>query len=281
MSAITTTRATGTASAGAAGAHAAGGARLTQSGVARSEWIKLRSLRSTWWALGAFAVTTIGTGVLLCALAAAHAASGRHVGVDGTTLSLYGTYLAPLTLGVLGALAVTGEYMTGMIRATLTAVPKRMPVLWAKLGVFAALALIVSEVSLFVTFFAGQALLAHSGFGGSLGDPGVFAAVFGTGLYITIVGLFGMALGSVIRNTAAVISTVFGVMVVLPVLVGLLPSAWTTQVAPYLPSNAGQAIMNVQPVPGFLAPWTGLAVFAGYTAAVVMAAAVLLKRRDA
>lgn len=206
--------------------------RLTQARVARSEWIKLRSLRSTWWALGAFAVTTIGTGVLLCALAAAHAASGKHLGLSGATLSLYGTYLAPLTIGVLGALAVTGEYMTGMIRATLTAVPKRMPVLWAKLGVFAVVALIVSEASLFVTFLAGQAFLAHSGAGASLGDPGVFGAVFGTGLYITIVGLLGMALGSVVRNTAAVISTLFGVMVVLPVLVGLLPATWTEHVAP-------------------------------------------------
>jgi ABC-2 type transport system permease protein len=109
----------------------------------------------------------------------------------------------------------------------------------------------------------------------------VFAAVFGTGLYITVVGLLGMALGSVMRNTAAVISTLFGVMVVLPVLVGSLPSAWTEHVAPYRPSNAGQAIMNVQPIAGFLAPWTGLAVFAGYLMAVVAAAAVLLKRRDA
>ena len=255
--------------------------RLTQARVARSEWIKLRSVRSTWWALGAFAATTIGTGVLICALAAAHAASGKHVGISGATLSLYGTYLAPLTIGVLGALAVTGEYMTGMIRSTLTAVPNRMPVLRAKLGVFAALALIVSEVCVFVTFLVGQAILAHSGVGASLGDPGVFGAVFGTGLYITITGLLGMALGSVIRNTAAVISTMFGVMVVLPVLVGLLPPTWTSHFAPYLPSNAGQAIMNVQPVAGFLAPWTGLAMFAGYTVAVVAAAAILLKRRDA
>lgn len=276
MSTITTTM-----GARSAGAHSAGAGRLTQAGVARSEWIKLRSLRSTWWALGAFAVTTIGTGILLCAVAAGHVAAGKHVGLSTATLSLYGTYLAPLTIGVLGALAVTGEYMTGMIRATLTAVPKRMPVLRAKLGVFAVLALVVSQVSLFVTFFAGQAVLAPSGAGASLGDPGVFGAVFGTGLYITIVGLLGMALGSVIRNTAAVISTVFGVMVVLPVLVGLLPSTWTVHFAPYLPSNAGQAIMNVQPVAGFLAPWTGLAVFAGYTAAVVAVAGVLLKRRDA
>src|SRR5260221_11021503 len=97
--------------------------KLTQAGVARSEWIKLRSLRSTWWALGAFAVTTIGTGVLLCALAAAHAAAGKHPGLSAATLSLYGTYLAPLTIGVLGALAVTGEDMTGAIRATVDAGP--------------------------------------------------------------------------------------------------------------------------------------------------------------
>jgi hypothetical protein len=113
MSTITTT-----AGQRGVGQRAAGQYKLTRAGVARSEWIKLRSLRSTWWALGAFAVTTIGTGVLLCALAAGHAAAHKHTGLSTVTLNLYGTYLAPLTIGVLGALAVTGEYMTGMIRAT-------------------------------------------------------------------------------------------------------------------------------------------------------------------
>src|SRR5712691_1136106 len=171
--------------------------------------------------------------------------------------------------------------MTGMIRATLTAVPGRLPVLWAKLGVFAAIGLVVSEIAVNASFGIGMTLLAHTGAGISLGDPGVLRTVAGTGLYLTLCGLLGLAIGAVVRNTAVAISALAGIMLVLPVLANLLPATWTSHFAQYLPSNAGQAIMNVQPVAGFLAPWTGLALFAGYTAAAIAVAAMLLKRRDA
>jgi ABC-2 type transport system permease protein len=255
--------------------------RLTQARVAYSEWIKLRSLRSTWWTLGIFVVTTIGIGVLLSSVAAAHAAAGKHVGISVVTLSLYGAYLAPLTIGVLGALAATGEYMTGMIRASLTAVPTRLPVLWAKLGTFAAVGLIISEIAVFVTFGIGMAILGHSGAGVSLGQPGVLRTVAGAGVYLMLTGLFGLAIGAVVRNTAVAISALAGIMLVLPVVTNLLPVTWTVHFAKYLPSNAGQAILAVHHSSGLLAPWTGLALFASYIAAVTAAAAILLKRRDA
>ena len=255
--------------------------RLTQARVAHSEWIKLRSLRSTWWTLSIFAVSTIGIGVLLSSIAAAHVTAGKHLTFSQVTLSLYGAYLAPLTIGVLGGLAATGEYMTGMIRASLTAVPKRLPVLWAKLAVFAAVGLIGSELAVFGSFGIGMAILGHAGAGVSLGQPGVLRTVAGAGLYLMLTGLFGLAIGAVVRNTAVAISALAGLMLVLPVVTNLLPGSWTSHFARYLPSNAGQAILFVRHTSGFLAPWTGLALFAGYVAAVVAIAAVLLKRRDA
>ncbi len=265
----------------AAGMGAARQENLTQARVAHSEWIKLRTVRSTAWTLAAFVIVTAGTGLLLCSLALAHLNAGKHLGTSPAALSLYGAYVAPLTVGVLGVLLVTGEYGTGMIRATLTAVPRRLPVLWAKLGVLAVVALVISEATLLVTFLAGQALLAGTGAGASLADPGVARMVLGTGLYTTVVALFGMALGFVIRNTAGAMSTMFGVLLVLPVLANVLPASLSAHFAAYLPSNAGQAIMTVRRLPGTLAPWTGLSLFAGYTALVVTAAAICLRRRDA
>jgi ABC-type transport system involved in multi-copper enzyme maturation permease subunit len=256
--------------------------RLTQARVAYSEWIKLRSLRSTWWTLSIFAITTIGLGVLLSSLAAAHISKGHHLTAGQlVTLSLYGAYIAPLTIGVLGALTATGEYMTGMIRASLTAVPTRLPVLWAKLAMFALVGLIVSEITVFLTFGIGMTILGHVGAGVSISQPGVLRTVAGTGLYLMLTSLFGLAIGAVIRNTAVAISVLAGIMLVLPVLINLLPATWTEHFARYLPSNAGQAILAVQHTSGSLAPWTGLALFAGYIAVIVAGAAVLLKRRDA
>jgi ABC-2 type transport system permease protein len=255
--------------------------RLTQARVAYAEWIKLRSLRSTWWTLSIFVVTTIGIGALLSSIAAAHVTAGKHLGTSQVTLSLYGAYLAPLTIGVLGGLAATGEYMTGMIRASLTAVPRRLPVLWAKLGVFAVVGLIASEIAVLTSFEIGMAILGHAGAGISLGQPGVLRTVAGTGLYLMLTGLFGLAIGAVVRNTAVAISALAGIMLVLPIVTNLLPATWTSHFAQYLPSNAGQAILFVRPETGFLAPWTGLALFAGFVAAVVAIAAALLERRDA
>lgn len=264
-----------------AGVHSATEPRLTQTRVLHSEWIKLRSLKSTIWTLAAAVIINVGTGLLLCTFARQHLEAGKHLGVSPATLSMYGAYFAPLTVGVLGVLMVTGEYSTGMIRATLSAVPRGLLVLWGKLAVLALAVAVVSEVTLLVTFLAGQALLASTHGGVSLIDPGVARAVLGTGLYVTVVCLLGAALGFVIRSTAGALSTIFGVMLLLPILVNVLPTDIGKHVAPYLPSNAGQAILAVQRFPQTLAPWTGLAVFAGYAAIVVLAAAVSLTRRDA
>ena len=258
--------------------------RLTPGRVARSEWIKFRSVRSSIWALAATAVAIAGTGLLLTAISRGHlAASGRQeTHIDPVRISLFGMYLAQLTVGLLGVMLATGEYATGMIRATLSAVPRRLTVLGAKLGVFAVVVTATCEAALFITFLACQVMLSSQHAGVSLAAPGVLRAVVGTGLYLTLVGVLGIALGFAIRNTAGAAAVMFAAVLVVPEVLGAaLPSDWADRILPYLPSNAGQAIMNVQPAPDTMAPWPGLTLFAGYTALAVAVAALLLKRRDA
>ena len=244
--------------------------------MARSEWVKLRSVRSTVWALAATAVVIAGTGLLLTAL------THPSTHVNAVRISLFGVYLAQLTVGLLGVMLATGEYATGMIRATLSAAPRRLTVLGAKLGVFAVVALVTCEAALFATFLAAQAMLAPHHAGVSLAAPGVLRAVAGTGLYLTLVGMLGIALGFAIRNTAGAAAVLFAAVLVVPeVLSAALPTDWAGRILPYLPSNAGQAIMQVRPAPDTMAPWPGLALFTGYTVVAVAVAAIMLRRRDA
>jgi ABC-type transport system involved in multi-copper enzyme maturation permease subunit len=256
--------------------------RVTQGRVLIAEWIKLRSLRSTVYTLLAATGLTVGAGMLLAAFMAgqeAPADPSHRVLLDPTAVSLRGVFMAQLAIGVLGVLLVTGEYSTGMIRATLSAVPRRLPVLWAKAGVFGVVAAVLMIAASLAAFLGGQVILGPRGT--TLAAAGVARAVVGAGLYLTVVGLLGFGLGFIIRNTAGAIALLFGLLLVLPTLGEVLPSNWGRQVVPYLPSNAGQAIMSVHQAPGELAPWTGFAVFCGYAAVAIVAAAILLKRRDA
>ncbi|MDT5026308.1 MAG: type transport system permease protein [Micromonosporaceae bacterium] len=256
--------------------------KVTQGRVLVSEWIKLRSLRSTVYTLLAAIVMTVGLGMLFSGVMAnrwAQLDPQELARFDPTGVSLRGVFLAQLAIGVLGVLLISGEHSTGMIRATLSAVPKRLPVLWAKVGVFSVVAAVLMTAASFLAFLGGQALLGSHGT--TLAAAGVVRAVVGAGLYLTVVGLLGIGLGFIIRNTAGAIATLFGLLLVLPILGEVLPSTWSQHVVPYLPSNAGQAIMSIHQAPGDLAPWTGFAVFCGYAAAAIIAAAILLKRRDA
>lgn len=265
-------------------APAAGGVRVTQLRVVRSEWTKLRSLRSTFYTLLAAVVFVIGLGVLFAAVTAAHwseVGPGERARFDPTNTSLSGVFLAQLAIGVLGVLIVSGEYSTGMIRATLAAVPRRLPVLWAKAGVFAAVTFVLMLLSALAAFFAGQSLLSSKHIQAAFSAPGVARAVVGAALYLTIVGLLGIALGALLRNTAGAIATLFGLLLVLPVLGAVLPSTWSRHVTPYLPSNAGQAVMTVRLGPTSLSPWAGFGVFCAYAAVAMVGAALLLRRRDA
>jgi ABC-2 type transport system permease protein len=264
-----------------------GEGRITQVGVIRSEWIKLRSLRSTWYSLLATVVIITGLGTLFSALRAhrfdqAIGPDGRVFGFDATQVSLRGVFLAQLAIGVLGVLVITGEYSTGMIRSSIAAVPHRQPVLIAKAVVFAVIAFVVTFVAAFFAFVFGQQALASTHAQASLSTPHAVRAIFGAALYLTLIGLLAVGLGFLVRNTAGAIAALFGVVLVLPLLTNALPDPYSTDIAKYLPLNAGTQIMVTRNFdPTMLSPWTGLGVTALYAVAAIVGGAVMLKRRDA
>ena len=259
--------------------------KVTQARVLRSEWTKFRSLRSTVWTLLIALVLMTGIGALFSAVNASQYHTfdaAQRAAFDPVTASLAGTSFAVIAFGVLGILMTSGEYGTGMIRASLTVVPRRLPVLWAKLAVFAGAVLTVSLAASFAAFWIGQALLSSHQLGVSLSAPGALRSVVGAALYITVSGLLGVALGALLRSTAAGIATFAGVFFVLPPLAGLLPSSIRDHLVQYLPSNAGSALWGgVQDASHALSPWTGFAVLCGYAVVLVTAAAWRLRRSDA
>ena len=255
---------------------------VTQGQVIHSEWIKLRTIRSSWLVLSATAAGIVVTGLLVSYASNAHwsamTASAR-AGFSPINQDLIGVNLAELTVGVLGVLAVTGEYTSGMIRATFAAVPRRLPVLLAKAGVTAAVTFAVGLAAVLITFLGGQALLGAHGI--SLSDPGAVRAVLGSALYLTVVGVLGVGLGFLIRSTAGGIATLLGLLLVLPVIAAALPGRWGQAVDRYLPSTAGRALFTMNGGHAMLSPWTGFGVFLLYAAVVMTFAALVVSRRDA
>ena len=258
--------------------------KVTQARVLLSEWTKIRSLRSTIFSLLAAIVFIVGLAVLVPMVTVSHwppRDPREALGFDPTTRTLSGIFLAQLAIGVLGVLLITGEYATGMIRATFAAVPARLPVLWAKAAVFAAVTLVLMVPTVLGAFLIGQSILTSKHLQTNLSNPGVLRAVIGAALFLTVVGLLGIGLGALLRNTAGGISTLFGLLFVLPIIVRFLPSSWSDPINKYLPSNAGEAITHVHPDPTLLAPWTWFGLFCGYAVVVFIAAAITLRRRDA
>jgi ABC-type transport system involved in multi-copper enzyme maturation permease subunit len=257
--------------------------RVTQARVALSEWTKLRSVRSTRWSFHAAVVFTIGLGVLVSAVVAHHYPQmdpREQANFDALGTSLVGVQLAQLAIGVLGVLVITAEYSTGMIRASLTAVPKRLPVLWGKAVVFAAVTFALMTPAILIAFFAGQAILSGHNIEIAFTDPGVARAVIGAGLYLTVLGLFALGLGAIVRNTAGGIALFAGIMFVLPPLLLVLPASWNHAASPYLPLAAGETMLSITSSGNELSPWAGFGLFCGYAAVALAVAAVLLKRRD-
>jgi len=256
-------------------------------GTLRSEFTKIRSVRSTYWTLLALLVVSIGISAAVTAGTAAnwsHASPADRATFDPTQASVAGLfYLGQLVIVVLGAMTLTAEYSTGMIRTSLTAMPRRLTVYAAKMVVFAVVALVVTLIAAFIAFFLGQALLSSTHDTAALSQPGVLRAVIGGALYVTMCGLFAFAAGAILRHTAAVISTVVGLLFVIPILAHLLPHTWYQDLERWLPSSAGQAISTtVGPAdPHLFSAWGEFAVFAVYTAILLIVGAVVFKRRDA
>lgn len=252
------------------------------SNVLRSEVTKLRSLRSTWWTLGAATLAAVAVSVIVCLQVRQGLLNGKAsvVGLDATSTSLAGLFLTQVAVGALGVLVMSGEYGTGMIRATMTAVPQRRLLFVAKGGVFLGCTFLLGEVLSFAAFAIGQGILAGAGAGASLSDPTVLRATVGGGLYLTAIGLLGFGLGALLRHTAGALSAFFGVLFASTALVDLLPTAWRHHLINYMPLNAGSQILTTTPTNGALSPWTGLGVLSLYGIAAVSAAAVLITRRD-
>jgi ABC-2 type transport system permease protein len=249
--------------------------------VLRSEWTKLRSVRSTYWTMFFAVAVTIGVAVIVCVKWAQDIRHSPGTTIDATTISLNGIFLAQVAVGTLGVMVISSEYGTGMIRATFGAVPQRRAVLAAKGLVFGVVTLVLGEVLSFAAFGIGQAILSGAHAGVSLGQPEVLRAVVGGGLYLAAVGLLGFGIGALVRHTAGALSAFFGILFALTALTDLLPTSWRNDVIPYMPANAGTQIFAVQRVHDALAPWTGLGVLCLYAGAAITAAAVLVTRRDA
>jgi len=266
--------------------------RVTGPRVLHSEWVKFRSLRSTIVTIAVAVVVIVGFGALAAAVVSGDLAQPSGPGggggdghgfggADPTSISLAGMTLAQVIMGILGVLAVTGEYSSGMVRATFAAVPRRLPVLWSKAIVVGAGTLAVAVPAALVAFFVGQAVLGADA-NAALSDDGVLRAVLGSAAYLAGTALLGVGLGALLRHTAGAIGALFGLLLLAPGLLPLiLPSSWSETIVPYLPSNASAAFTSVTPTDGLLSAGAGAAVLVLWVAALLGGAAILLRRRDA
>ena len=252
-----------------------------------SEWTKIRSVRSTVWSLILLVIVTLGftglfTWLTILQWDKTDPTQRAQIMADPVSTILgAGLEFGQLTICVLGVLVMSSEYSTGVIRASLLAVPRRIPMLAAKSVVFAVLVLIVGEIVTFPSFFLGAAIL-HNHAPVSLSDPGVARAVFGAGLYLAVLGLFALALGGIIRHTAGAITGVIAFVLVLAPLTQLIPGKIGKYVHAYLPTEAGQLIGQAhEQANQVLSPWEGFGVFCLWTAVLLVIAGYLLKTRDA
>jgi len=257
-----------------------------------SEWLKFWSLRSTYWAIGATIVAMVLMSLLMAVGLSQSAEAGFDAGLDSTMVIGLTYSMAQLVIAVLGVLMISGEYSTGMIRSTLTAVPARTPALVAKAIVIVVVSFVVGVVGVALSYLVTMPMLSGVGGAADVGDPDTLRMFWGSGLYLAAVGLFGLSIGALLRHSAGAIATVLGILLLLPIVVQLAMGAldWLADAYPYLPTTAGERIVAIDSpgmdmatmgLPALLDPWAGLGVFAIYIAVAFLAAALLLRRRDA
>jgi len=268
----------------------AGPGRASFGGALRSELTKIRSVRSTYWTLAAMVIITIGISALLSwgriqDYASQPAFVQAHMAVEirarATEFSMFGLILGQLVIAVLGALTITSEYSTGMIRTSLSVMPRREYVYVAKALVFTLVALVAGLVTSFGSYFIGQAIFATHHLNSSIGQPGVLRAVIGGGLFLGACGLLSFGIGALLRHTAGAITASVALLFVLFVLSGFLPNSWAVHVDKWLPFNAGGAIWENLSGVNMFSPWVGFGVFCCYAAAAVVAGGILFHLRDA
>ena len=262
----------------------ASGSGLNFGGILRSEWIKLRSLRSTVWSFALVIVVSLGMALLMSATATG---TIGFVLADEDQMSFllsvttFGVFFGQMIVAVLGVISVTGEYSTGMIKSTLTAVPRRLPALAAKMIVMFVATFIVGVISTVGSYLVASPILAGSGISADLTDPLVLQAVFGGGLYLALIAVFAQGIGTILRSSAGGIALALGILLVLPVVLSMIPAEWTADLGPYLISNAGAEIFFTSGFSVIEEAWQNLLVTLSWVAASVGLAGLLLTSRDA
>jgi ABC-2 type transport system permease protein len=262
--------------------------KVTGRRVLRSEWAKFWSLRSSWITLGVAVFLLVLFGAVAAYTYSPDAVAGQGPpgpgsggDSDAVSLALTGVSFASLAVGVLGVLLSAGEYSTGMIRSTLAAVPRRLPVLWSKAAVIGPITLVLTTLGALLAFLLGTPGLDGESISLSLGDAGVLRSLAGAGVYLGLVAVFGVALGVLLRSSAGAIAALVGVLLILPGLASLLPDSWYDTFSPYFPSNAGSAVYALHDSADSLSPGAGFAVFAGWVALTLAGAAYRLVKTDA
>ncbi|GGO46465.1 ABC transporter permease [Streptomyces lasiicapitis] len=249
--------------------------RLTPAGILRSEWHKLWTLRTTWITLLTATALVLAVGITM-----GSTYDGDDSEVDTVVFVLFGTQLSQICLAVLGILVTAGEYATGMIRASLTAVPRRLPVLWSKAAVFTAVAFTLSLVTNVVTFLVAQIWLGGTDKELALTDPGVLGALTGSAAAITLLSLIALGLGALLRSVPGGIGAFVGAVLVLPEVLTTLPLDAVDTAVKYFPAQASSSLGSITRVENTIAPGAGLLSLALWAAAILTTAALLLRRRD-
>lgn len=259
--------------------------RVTQLRVIRSEWKKLRSLRSTRWCLLLAVVIMLGAPIIYSLVEMSQWSTLSHhdrATFDSIDAAAAGHYLAQLAVGFLGVLTITGEYATGMIRSSFMAVPRRLPLLWGKLVVFAAVVFTLMLISSVIAFYATQAIVAPHHVNVSITAPHALRVVIMTPVVITIVGMLSIALGALTRSTAGAAAILVFLMFVLSGVAALLPSSIANDVNPYLPINAAYTAATSTFDPGaHLSTWGGFGVFSALVVIIIALSAARFRHGDA
>ncbi|SKA89906.1 ABC-2 type transport system permease protein [Agreia bicolorata] len=253
---------------------------LSTTGILRSEWIKLRSLRSTWWSFGIIVAIQIGMAVLFSLTATDRFGeiSGAQATDAAVSVTSVGLIFGQLVIAVLGVLVISGEYATGQIRSSFMAVPSRLPVLAAKAIVFSIATFVVTLVSIVVAYFVTMPILAGAGVQANPFDGTLWLHFIGAAGFLVMIGLVSLGIGATLRSTPGGIAASLGLLLVAPTILVVIPAAWANTLAGWTPSSAGQGLYYWG---GTFEPWQALLVMLGWVAVFITTAAVLMKRRDA
>lgn len=259
------------------------GSGLSFGGELRSEWIKLRTVRSTIWSYATVIVISLGMSALM---SGALDLGGREIPAaeQATFLSqpaVFGVFFGQLVVAVLGVLAISGEYSTGMIRSSITAVPRRLPMLAAKAIVLVVCTFVVGLASTVGSALVAMLMLAGEGITPSLTDPDLLLPLLGGALYLALVSAFALGVGAILRSSAGGIAAALGIVLLLPIVLSMIPAEWAADLAPYILSNAGLAFFGLDLGGAGLEVWQNVLIVLGWVAVSLAGAAVLLKRRDA